>query len=112
MFEPLPFVVEAPGDEAATTAAANAAAASWGLGLPSLVRLGINGVFVVGDTVLRVSRTTAPPTLALDLALALRSEGLRVAEPLFADVFDAGSGITVSAWKRIDGGPPTTADWP
>lgn len=112
MFERLPFVIDSPGHEPDVTAIAHDAAHHWGLARPTLVRLAVNGVFISGDTVLRVSRTTASPLLSLTLARRLTTEGLRVALPARDDVFHAGDGITVTAWNRINGGTPSIADWP
>ena len=112
MFERLPFVIAAPGNEADVSAIARDAARHWGLPRPTLVRLAVNGVFASGGTVLRVSRTTAPPILALALARRLIGAGLRVAVPARDDVFRAGDGVTVSAWERIVGHSPSVDDWP
>jgi Ser/Thr protein kinase RdoA (MazF antagonist) len=91
-------------------AAAESAAATWRLGRPRLVRLGMNGIFVAGDTVLRVARPNAPGDVALDLATALAAQGVRVPRPARDGVVHHDD-LTVSAWEhvRASGAP---VDWP
>lgn len=75
----LPFVASPPGTPESVTRSAEQAAQHWGFGEPHLLRMGMNGIFSVGDDVLlRVSRPTAPPEQAIWLASVLRAHGLRV----------------------------------
>jgi Ser/Thr protein kinase RdoA (MazF antagonist) len=106
-----PLVVEPPGDEAAVRDAAAFAARVWGLPAPELVRIGMNGVLVAGEVVLRVSRATVPPACALDLADLLGAEGVRVARPARREVIEAAPGVWVTAWERIDHQPSAAVDF-
>lgn len=106
-----PLVVEPPGDEAVVRDAAAVAARVWHLPEPDLVRIGMNGVLVAGEVVLRVSRATVAPTCALDLADLLTAEGVRVARPARREVVEAGPGLWVTAWERIDHQPAAAVDF-
>lgn len=75
----LPFVASPPGSVESVTESARQAARHWGFDEPRLLRLGMNGIFTVGDGVLlRVSRPSAPPEQAIRLAGILTDRGLRV----------------------------------
>jgi hypothetical protein len=75
----LPFVVDRPGAIDVVTAVARAAARSWGLPEPTLIRVGMNALFAAGDeVVLRVGRPTAEADAAIRLAAVLRDCGVRV----------------------------------
>jgi Ser/Thr protein kinase RdoA (MazF antagonist) len=95
-----PFVDAPAGPPAPLHAAARAAASAWHLGEPELVRVGMNGIFAAGDAMLRVSKPTAPGSVAIHLALALAEHGVRVPRPLSAAVLEH-DGLSVSAWERI-----------
>lgn len=108
--EVLPLVVEPPDAELAVVAA-TLGAARWGLPEPELVRVGMNGVFVAGDVVLRVSRPTADPSCTIALADLLATEGVRVARPARREVVHAEGGLTITAWERIDHDPTRSVDY-
>ena len=111
MFEPLPLVVEAPGDTASIMSAAAQAADRWRLPAPELIRVGANGVFVCGDVILRVGRATAPMGAAITLAQRMTAAGVRVAQPARPDWLDLDGGLSVTAWQRIDIHPDAPVDW-
>jgi Ser/Thr protein kinase RdoA (MazF antagonist) len=104
-----PFVDAPAGPLGPLQAAASAAAVTWHVGEPELVRVGMNGIFVAGDTVLRVSRPTVAGGVALELAVTLGEHGVRVPRPARAEVVEH-RGLCVTAWERIrpSGGP---IDW-
>lgn len=95
-----PFVDGPPGPLDAVWDAARAAAQEWGLDEPSLLRVGMNGIFVAGDVVLRVGRATAPASAAIELAGVLARAGVRVPRPAAADGLTRGA-LTVTAWERL-----------
>lgn len=107
----LPFVAAPAGDLALLEPVAIAAARHWARPSPRLLHLGMNAVFAAGDdVVLRVSRPSAPPSAAIDLATMLRDAGIAVPRPMRDDVF-VRDGITVFAFERIHpSGAPI--DWP
>ena len=73
----LPFVAAPPGEVESVTRSAELAAAHWRLPQPTLVRLGMNGIFAAGSNVLlRVGRPTAPPQQAVWLARQLARRGV------------------------------------
>lgn len=75
----LPFVVAPPGSLESVTRSAEAAARHWRLPRPTLLRMGMNGMFTAGDDVLlRVTRPTAPAAQAIALAHRLALAGIRV----------------------------------
>ncbi len=104
----LPFVIEPPGDAAAVDRAAASAAATWKLRPVHRIRLGMNGIYAAGDDVIvRVGRTTAPPSAAGHLVEVLAAHGVRaprlLREPVEVD------GLGVFAIERlVESGP---VDW-
>jgi Ser/Thr protein kinase RdoA (MazF antagonist) len=90
-------------------AAAESAAATWRLGRARLVRLGMNGIFVAGDTVLRVARPNVAGEVALELAAVLTAHDVRVPRPARDGVVHYDD-FTVSAWEHVhSSGAPV--DW-
>jgi aminoglycoside phosphotransferase (APT) family kinase protein len=84
----LPFVAAPPGTVESVTRSAELAARHWGFAEPRLLRMGMNGIFTAGDGVLlRVSRPSAPPQHAIELATALTRKGLHVPEYLRDEAF-------------------------
>ena len=77
-FAARPFVIDPPGERVTVTACAAAAAEQWGLPQPTLLRMGMNGIFTAGDVMLRVSRPTVPGEQAMRLAELLARHGVRV----------------------------------
>lgn len=75
----LPFVAAPPGSIESVTRSAEDAAAHWQYPAPRLLRMGMNGIFTVGEgALLRVATPTAPPQQAIWLAHLLRGLGLRI----------------------------------
>ncbi len=104
-----PYVDGPPGDPGAVWALARRACTAWSLTVPELLRIGMNGIFVAGDAVVRVGRVTGSPAAAIALAALLRDVGVRVPAPARPDVISDG-GLTATAWQRlaiVDGEP----DW-
>jgi Ser/Thr protein kinase RdoA (MazF antagonist) len=95
-----PFVDTPPGTLDVTLAAARAAADELGLGAPVPLRTGMNALFGCDDVVLRVSRTNAPPGVAIELAARLAAAGIPVPEPAVPGAVIAGE-LSVTAWRRI-----------
>jgi Ser/Thr protein kinase RdoA (MazF antagonist) len=96
-----PFVDRPAGDVAAVTAVAMRAAKELDLGPVRLLRLGMNGVFVAGDAVVRVGRTTAPASAALELSRRLSAAGIAVALPASEIVVVSGE-LTATVWERLE----------
>ena len=99
-FAARPFVIEPPGDVATVTACALVAAEHWGLPTPTLLRLGMNGIFAAGNVMLRVSRPTAPGENAMRLAELLTDHGVRVPQYVRDDAFSV-DGHVVFAIESI-----------
>jgi len=96
-------------DAAAAAAAARLAARQWGLGVPDVLRIGMNAIFVTGHEVLRVSAPSVPATASLELASCLTDAGIRVPRPSRRDVIVAGE-LSVTAWERLES-VDTPIDW-
>lgn len=95
-----PFVEEPFGDLGAAEAAARGAARQWGLPTPTLLRAGMNALFVAGDVVLRVGRTTVDPSRATGLQRLLSDHGVTTARQV--DSLVAGpDGLSVIAQERL-----------
>ena len=103
--------MEAPPKTAVLTEAAERAARQWGLTAPQLIRVGANGVYACDDVILRVGRATAPMGQALQFADRLAQLGVRVAHPARPDWLVDDSGVSVTAWERIDFQPGAAVDW-
>jgi Ser/Thr protein kinase RdoA (MazF antagonist) len=89
--------------------AASSAAAEWGLPAPTLLRLGMNGIFAAGDeVVLRVGRADGSAEGSIRLAGELLAAGIRVPAPRCSLPFRAG-GLEVVAVERIH--PTSPVDW-
>ncbi|MCU1500682.1 MAG: hypothetical protein JWM12_36, partial [Ilumatobacteraceae bacterium] len=105
----LPFVAQPPGPLADLTAAATVAASHWGLAVPALLRVGMNGIFAAGEeVVLRVCRPTAPAEQAVWLSGELARAGVRVPAAARHDVVRVGD-LSVLAVERIR--PSAAIDW-
>ncbi len=98
---PRPFVDRPVTDLAAADRVARHAAEHWGLGRPSLLRIGMNAIYRSGDVVLRVSAPSAPAEASIELAAALRSLDLAVPAPRRNDVVRA-DGLSVTAWEFLE----------
>lgn len=107
-FAAQPFVIDPPGDLASVTACATAAAARWDLPAPSLLRMGMNGIFTAGDVMLRVGRPTVDGEQALRLADLLTDHGVRVPRYVRDEVLVI-DGHVVSAIESIASAGPI--DW-
>lgn len=103
------YVDRPPSDTAGAARAATVAASEWGLDGPTLVRLGMNGIFAAGPTILRVSTPSADAIWSVRLAEMLLGRGIRVTRPARTDAVVHG-GFHVTCWERIDeSGAPI--DW-
>lgn len=106
----LPFVSAPPGDPLVAERVAQAAAREWGLPAPVHLRTAMNALFLAGsDTVLRVSRTNAPPAQAVWLHRRLAERGVRVPRMLCEEPFEA-EGLAVFALGRVE--VTGDVDWP
>lgn len=96
-----PFVDRPVSDLDRATGAARAAASAWRLPAPSLVRRGMNALYVCDRVVLRVGSATAAPALAHELVRMLAAHGVATVRPAdgWAASFD---GFAVTAWERVD----------
>jgi Phosphotransferase enzyme family len=104
-----PFVDRPAGPIEVVTRAAAIAARELDLPRPSLRRLGMNGVFDAGRSILRVSAPTVDASLAIRLAAALGAAGVPVPAPADDRVVQVGR-LSVTAWERVDpSGEPI--DW-
>jgi hypothetical protein len=98
----LPLVAEPAGAAPEVTAAAERAAAVWGLREPQLLRLAMNGVFACGDdVVVRVGRPSADPTTVIRMAERARAAGVATPRAVRNDAVDAGGGLWATAWERV-----------
>ncbi|MDQ3470423.1 MAG: phosphotransferase [Actinomycetota bacterium] len=95
-----PFVDRPVASLRVAAAAARAAARTWRLPEPELVRSGMTAIFAAGDVILRVARPTGPATAGLELATVLAAAGVRVARPVRPEVVDH-DGQSVTAWERL-----------
>lgn len=104
-----PFVDRPVADLVAATSAATAAASTWGLPEPELLRRGMNALFTAGDVVIRVGNATAHPSLAHELADLLAAHEIPTVAPRHG-LADVVGGLAVSGWQRIR---PSSAgiDW-
>jgi Ser/Thr protein kinase RdoA (MazF antagonist) len=81
--------------------AARRAAATWGLGEPALMRMGMNAIFEADAMVLRVSTPSVDAAASLALADVLAHHGLRVPVASRDDVV-VHDGMSVTCWHRIE----------
>ena len=106
-----PFVDRPITDRAAADAAAIEAARRWGLDEPTLLRVGMNAIYLTadaaGELVLRVSAPSAPAESAVELADVPRRSGSpgRTAPPSDAVVVRRAVGHLLGA-DRSGGGRP------
>jgi hypothetical protein len=98
----LPLVAEPAGAAPEVTAAAERAAAVWGLPEPRLLRLGMNGVFACGDdVVLRVGRPSTDPATVIRVAERAQAAGVATPRAVRGGAVDAGGGLWATAWERV-----------
>ncbi len=88
-------------DPEAALRAARRAAATWGLGEPVLMRMGMNAIFEADAMVLRVSTPSVGAAASLALADVLARQGLRVPVASRDDVV-VHDGMSVTCWHRIE----------
>jgi hypothetical protein len=94
--------VDAPiRDPETALRAARRAAATWRLGEPALMRMGMNAIFEAGAMVLRVSTPSVDAAASLALADVLARQGLRVPVASRDDVV-VHDGMSVTCWHRIE----------
>lgn len=96
-------------DLAAAEAAACLAADRLGVGVPALIRHGMNVIYRCDDIVLRVATPNAPARLSIELAHVLGDAGIAVARPASELVVDA-RGHSVTAWEHV-GSNGQPIDW-
>lgn len=102
-----PFVAVAITDHVRAARLAAQAAVQWGLPQPTMLRTGTNAVFTAGDTVLRVSRCSAPAPTLVAFADVLRAHGVSILRPVACTETD--DGLAVIATPRVD--PVGEVDW-
>lgn len=95
-----PYVDQRVIDLDAARRVAASAAATWSLPEPTLLRRGMNAIFVCGAEVLRVGRATAPAVTSHELASVLAHRGVRVATPVDGHTVDL-DGFAVTGWEYI-----------
>ncbi|MFN3254489.1 MAG: phosphotransferase [Ilumatobacter sp.] len=109
MVEQRAYVDQRVSDLATATAAAQAAATTWGLSAPTLLRHGMNAIFRSGSHVVRVSTPSVPAERSLELAAVLAEAGIHVPAPSHSEVVRIG-GFSVTSWQSIEStGAPI--DW-
>jgi Phosphotransferase enzyme family len=96
-----PYVDRPIGDRPLAERAAATAAQRWALVEPTVVRVGMNAIFVSADAVLRVGRTTADAHESIELARVLLAAGLNVPRPRIDDVVVVDD-LSVTCWDRIE----------
>ena len=104
-----PYVDQRVIDLDSARCVAASAAATWRLPEPTLLRRGMNAIFVCGAEVLRVGRATAPAVASHELAAVLARHGVRVARPVDGHTADL-DGFAVTGWKHIHG-VDVPVDW-
>ncbi|MGZ4680551.1 MAG: phosphotransferase enzyme family protein [Ilumatobacteraceae bacterium] len=105
----LPFVAAPPGTVGSVTRSAQRAAEHWHFAAPELLRMGMNGIFTVGEGVLlRVSSPTAPPQQAVWLANLLSGLGLRVPVHVRDEPFMTEDHAVFAVAEVVERGP---IDW-
>jgi hypothetical protein len=93
--------LDRPVDDRVTAhAAARHAARHWGLAEPTLLRVGMNAIFVTDDHVLRVGTPNVPAGASIDLAVFLADAGLRVPMPAHDDVVEF-EDLSVTCWEWL-----------
>lgn len=95
-----PFVDRRVVDLEASGRAAVDTADEWGLPPPTLLRQGMNAIYVCGDVILRVGRASAPARASHGLAAMLSSRGIPCVAAVDGLATDR-DGFAVSAWERI-----------
>lgn len=104
-----PYVDQRVVDLDASQRVAATVAAGWGLPEPTLLRRGMNAIYVCGDEVVRVGRATAPAAASHALAAVLAEHGVPTTAPVVGHAADL-DGFAATGWGRIrDGGGPI--DW-
>ena len=95
-----PFVDQPVGDVEAARALAQNVAHRLDLPEPTLLRVGMNALFLAGDVVVRVGRPSAPPQLAIELAHRLREHGIAAPTPASGETFVDGS-LAATCWEPL-----------
>ncbi len=107
MFARVPLVCEPPGPIGFVSELAARCVRQWGLPPATLVRLSANAVFVAGPAIIRISRMTAEPSVAVALSEHLAATGIRVPRALDRQpiVFEHDEvqqrWLVATAWQRI-----------
>ena len=97
---PRPFVDRPMPDRSEGSAVAAAWADTWSLPAPSLLRHGMNSLYLCGDVVLRVGAATAPAVLSHRLVSWLLSCGVPTLHPIEGLAADV-DGLAVTGWEYV-----------
>ena len=100
MSDARPYVDQRVVDLESARHVARSAATAWGLAEPTLLRRGMNAIFVSGAEIVRVGRATAPAAASHDLAGLLEAHDIPVATPVAGHTMDI-EGFAVTGWERI-----------
>lgn len=100
MSDERPFVDQRVVDLDSAQSAASIAATAWGIAEPTLLRRGMNAIYVCDSEIVRVGRATAPAAASHELADVLAGHGVPVAAPVAGQTMDVG-GFAVAGWERI-----------
>lgn len=97
-----PYVDRPIVDLEAAEKVARVAAKVWGIGDGDLrlLRLGMNALFIVGDTVIRVGKSTAQASLSHDITRVMIAHGIRTVTPVDGLTADIGT-YSVTGWEVI-----------
>lgn len=95
------FVDHPIEDIGAATTAAGQAATQWGTDTPTLLRAGMNAIFVTPTRVVRVGRPTAHGDATIELHRFLGEQGVSVPVPAEPTAVQAGA-LTVTCWERLE----------
>lgn len=109
MTDERPYVDQRVIDLESARRAAGAAALTWRLPEPTLLRRGMNAIYVCDAEIVRVGRATAPAAASHELAEVLARHGVRVAAPVTGHTVDL-DGFAVTGWERIRSTALST-DW-
>lgn len=103
-----PFVSAPIGDRDTATLASEMAR-SLGEHPVEHHRTSMNAIYYCGDSVIRIGRTTGPPTAALELAEVLHAAGVAVARPRL-DTCRSHDDLSATVWERLRPSPEPV-DW-
>lgn len=96
-----PFVDRPVVDRAGAFQVATRQAAEWDLATPTLLRHGMNSLYVCDTVVLRVGAATAPAELSHALVRWLRGAGVPTITPIDGLAADV-DGLAITGWERVE----------